>query len=72
MPALASRVARADGIVDAHAIGVAALEGQFEEPTALGDPHESPRQQLKYLWHTLLAHGRDAGGGDSQSHPNGG
>ncbi len=72
MPAIASRVARADGIVGAHAIGVAALEDRFEEPTSHGDPQESPRQQLKYLWHTLLAHGRDAGGGDSQSHPNGG
>lgn len=62
MPGLASRVAREDGIVDAQAIGVAAATERFEEPTTHGDPHESPFQQLKYLWHTLLAHGRDAPG----------
>lgn len=57
MPELAARVARPDGLVDAHAIGVAAAKERFEEPTLLGDPPDAPLQQLKYLWHTLLAYG---------------
>ena len=60
MPALARRVAGADGIVHARAIGVAAAHHPFEEPSLLGDPADSMPQQLKYLWHTLLAHGNDA------------
>ena len=59
MPALARRVARPDGILDAAAIGVAARRIPFTPPTAEGDRPESPLQQLKYLWHVLLAHGRD-------------
>jgi hypothetical protein len=59
MPLLAQRVARPDGIVDARAIGVAAARERFEEPLELGDPPASTLQQLKYLWHTLLAHGSD-------------
>lgn len=59
MPALARQVARTDGIVDAHGIGVRALKVDFDEPTAAGDSDESELQQLKYLWHTLLAHGHD-------------
>lgn len=34
----------------------------------LGDPTESTPQQLKYLWHTLLAHGHDADRGHSAAH----
>ena len=60
MPELAARVARPDGVVDAHAIGVAAGKGRFEEPTLLGDTPDAPLQQLKYLWHTLLAYGSAA------------
>ncbi len=60
MPALAAEVARPDGVVDAAAIGVALVGTGWEEPTAHGDTQHSPRQQLKYLWHTLLAYGRDA------------
>ena len=60
MPLLARRVARRDGFVDARAIGVAAAREKFEEPNELGDPPASTLQQLKYLWHTLLAHGSDA------------
>lgn len=60
MPEVARQVARPDGIVDAHAIGVRAASTVFAEPTAMGDDHESDLQQLKYLWHTLLAHGHDA------------
>jgi hypothetical protein len=60
MPALARRVARADGFVDACAIGRAASAVVLGEPTANGDPPESDLQQVKYLWHTLLAHGQDA------------
>ena len=59
MPALARAVARPDGVVDAHAIGVRAARLPFAEPTETGDPHESDLQQLKYLWHTVLAHGHD-------------
>lgn len=60
MPALAMTVARPDGVVDAHAIGVAAARVAFEDPTPGDDDPESPLQQLKYLWHTLLAYGHDA------------
>jgi hypothetical protein len=60
MPTLAKEVARPDGIVDAQAIGRRVAVLPFEEPGQMGDPHESDLQQLKYLWHTLLAHGRDA------------
>lgn len=60
MPDLARAVARPDGVVDAHAIGVAAARVSFTEPTAEGDDPSSPLQQLKYLWHTLLAYGHDA------------
>ncbi|MGB8860038.1 MAG: DUF3626 domain-containing protein [Ilumatobacteraceae bacterium] len=60
MPALARRVAGANGIIDARAIGVTAAEHPYEEPSPLGDPPESTPQQLKYLWHTLLARGHDA------------
>ncbi len=60
MPTLARRVARADGQVDAHAIGCVAAEITFGEPTAAGDAPNSELQQLKYLWHTLLTHGHDA------------
>lgn len=60
MPGLAERVARADGIVDARAIGIAARSVQVHAPSALGDPPDSELQQLKYLWHTVLAHGHDA------------
>lgn len=61
MPALARLVAGADGVVNARAIGAAAAAEQpHEEPTLLGDSAESALQQLKYLWHTLLAYGHDA------------
>lgn len=60
MPALARTLARPDGVVDAHAIGVAAARIAFAEPQPTGDDSESPLQQLKYLWHTVLAYGHDA------------
>ena len=60
MPALAAEVARPDGVIDAHAIGVRAANLRYAEPTEMGDPHDSDLQQLKYLWHTLLAYGHDA------------
>lgn len=59
MPALARAVA-IDGTVHARAIGVAAAAERFDEPTPGGDAPESPRQQLKYLWHTVVVHGTDA------------
>jgi len=60
MPALAREVARQDGMVDAHAIGRRASQLRFTDPLEIGDPDDSDLQQLKYLWHTVLAHGRDA------------
>ena len=60
MPALARNVAGSSGIVHARAIGAAAAEHPYEDPSPLGDPVESTQQQLKYLWHTVLAHGHDA------------
>jgi hypothetical protein len=60
MPDVARRVAREDGVVDACAIGRAARRLTVGEPLVGGDPPESELQQLKYLWHTLLAHGHDA------------
>ncbi len=60
MPALARRVAGASGVVHARAIGIIAGEHSYEDPTPLGDQPESTMQQLKYLWHTLLAYGHDA------------
>lgn len=60
MPALARHVAGPSGILDARAIGVTAAEHPYEEPAPHGDPPESTPQQLKYLWHTLLACGHDA------------
>ena len=63
MPTLAMEVARPDGVIDAHGIGVRAANLRYAEPTEMGDPNESDLQQLKYLWHTLLAHGHDAENG---------
>lgn len=60
MPELAASVARPDGVVDAHAIGGAAARITCDDPHPHGDPPDSTLQQLKYLWHTLLALGRDA------------
>jgi hypothetical protein len=59
MPPLARRVAR-DGIVDASSIGIAARRVRVDRPPPEGDPPDSDLQQLKYLWHTVLAHGHDA------------
>lgn len=60
MPVLASEVAADDGMVDAAAIGVAASRVQAGEPSPLGDPPDHALQQLKYLWHTVVAYGADA------------
>lgn len=61
MPEVARAVVGADGIIDAHAIGIHAAKLRFDDPTPAGDAPDSDLQQLKYLWHTLLAHGHDAG-----------
>jgi hypothetical protein len=58
MPALAARVARPDGVVDARAIGTAAPRAVAERLPG-GDPPDSLLQQLKYLWHTVFALGHD-------------
>jgi hypothetical protein len=60
MPEVGTRAARADGVVDAHSIGVAARDIRLPEMQISGDRPESDAQQLKYLWHTLLALGSDA------------
>lgn len=57
MPELAAQVAGSDGIVNANVIGVAAARERFEEPSRLGDPPDGPLQQLKYLWHAVVAYG---------------
>jgi hypothetical protein len=57
---LGRRIARADGLLDAFTIGCAAPGAPLGPPTAEGDPPESDLQQLKYLWHALLAFGHDA------------
>lgn len=59
MPDLARRVADS-GLVHARAIGARAAAIGFTEPCPDGDPPESELQQLKYLWHTVVAHGHDA------------
>lgn len=60
MPELARGIADSSGMVDARVIGEAAAAETFEEPSPEGDPPESTVQQLKCLWHTVLAHGQDA------------
>ena len=67
MRTLAREVAWPDGVVDAHAIGVAARSIAFAEMEAAGDANDSDAQQLKYLWHTLLAFGADAAGDGGRS-----
>ena len=59
MPGLARRIAGAHGVIDACAIGRAARGLVVGEPLPGGDAADSAVQQLKYLWHTLLVHGRD-------------
>lgn len=59
MPEVARCAARDDGVVDAASIGCAAAAVAIEPMRPGGDPPESPAQQLKYLWHTVLAHGHD-------------
>ncbi len=60
MPDVGARVARADGVIDARSIGVAARTIRLPAMQTSGDPPESEAQQLKYIWHTLLAFGSDA------------
>jgi len=60
MSTLARQVAATDGVVHARAIGIAAARINFKEPTPDGDSADSALQRLKYLWHTVLAHGHDA------------
>ena len=59
MPPLARRVAR-HSVVDAYSIGIASRRVRVDRPALEGDPPDSDLQQLKYLWHTVLAHGHDA------------
>ena len=58
MPSLARQIAR-DGVVDACSIGIVARRVRVDRPPPGGDPPDSDLQQLKYLWHTMLAHGHD-------------
>jgi hypothetical protein len=57
---LARRVARPDGIVDAACLGRFARSIETGNPTAMGDPPSSDLQQVKYLWHAVVALGHDA------------
>ncbi|MCP5041483.1 MAG: DUF3626 domain-containing protein, partial [bacterium] len=54
---LARRTVRADGLVDAAAIGRALADVPFTPPSMAGDPEASPRQQYKKLWHCCLKYG---------------
>ena len=60
MPDVGAQAARTDGVIDARSIGVTARAIRLPEMKTSGDPPESEAQQLKYLWHTLLALGSDA------------
>jgi hypothetical protein len=60
MAAVARRVAGGGPTIDAQAIGALAARCPPETPTLTGDPDQSDPQQLKYLWHTLLARGTEA------------
>ena len=60
MPAVAARLARDDGVVDARAIGTAAVRVVPGPPLPSGDAPETELQLLKYLWHTVHAFGHDA------------
>jgi hypothetical protein len=62
MPDLGRRVARPDGVVDAHAIGRAARSIVHGSMQPTRDAADSDAQQLKYLWHVVLALGHDAAG----------
>jgi hypothetical protein len=66
MPELARRVAVGDR-VDARAIGAAARHLDLGPPRPDGDGLTSPAQQLKYLWHIVLALGRDAADSDKMA-----
>ena len=59
MPDVGARAARADGVIDARSIGVTARAIRLPDMQSSGDPPESEVQQLKDLWHTLLAFGSD-------------
>lgn len=60
MVALAAEVADGSGFVDAASIGRSARAISPTSPTFSGDSGDSPAQQLKYLWHCVLALGHDA------------
>ncbi len=57
---LARRVSRPDGIVDAACLGQWAQSIEPGRPSKTGDPQDSELQQVKYLWHAVLALGRDS------------
>ena len=59
MTALAREVAGPNSFINAHSIGVAARSIAVTPMQPGGDSHDSRAQQLKYLWHTLLARGSD-------------
>jgi len=60
MPALAIQAARADGKLDAAALGRHARTITHTLPSPDGDPPDSDLQQIKYLWHCLVLLGADA------------
>lgn len=60
MAVLARDVAGSAAWLTAADIGRWARHLPHRPPTPRGDPPDSDLQALKYLWHTLFAHGRDA------------
>ncbi len=57
LASLARSTVRADGLVDAAAIGRALADVPFTPPSLTGDPEASPQQQYKKLWHCCLKYG---------------
>lgn len=58
MTRLARSVARADGLVDAAAIGRALADEPYTEPTPSGDSEDSHLQRFKKLWQCCLVFGQ--------------
>ncbi len=55
-----ARAIGGDGSIDAATIGRAAAARLPDPIAATGDPPDSHLQQVKYLWHAVLALGHDA------------
>ena len=60
LPAMASEIARADGMVDAAVIGDRSRTIDPGPPTVDGDQSDHPLQWVKHLWQALVVFGSDA------------